>query len=186
MPCGLHWRRSKLHTNAFRRLAYPESYSWSFRWGNESQEQAVEQGPKRSRKNASRSSLASPISTTAQDLVRLKSIKRSQTEESRGAIYRIPCSTCSSTYIGETGRGLRVRLREHQKDFTTDSASHALVQHARKSEHFPHWASSQTIQKSIHRTQRRALETAYIQSSSNALKPVLGSPFGPQPRIHWH
>ena len=101
------------------------------------------------------------------DLVGQKSTKRSQPEERRGSIYRIPCSTCSSTYIGETGRGLRVRLREHQRDFTTDNASNALVQHARKSGHFPDWPSAQTVRTSIDKTRMRALKAAYIQTNSN-------------------
>ncbi len=32
-----------------------------------------------------------------------------------GVIYRIPCLDCDCSYIGETGRTLRVRLSEHQR-----------------------------------------------------------------------
>lgn len=33
-----------------------------------------------------------------------------------GVVYNIPCESCESTYIGETGRLLQVRTNEHAKD----------------------------------------------------------------------
>ena len=173
-------------TNAFMRLAYPESLL--LRLKDKAKE--IRNRQPRNKEEKGRNlilpsskgldivermlgrcgiTVASPTGTTVRDLVRLKSTKRSQAEERRGSIYRIPCSTCSSTYIGETGRGLRIRLREHQRDFTTDNASNALVQHTRKSGHLPDWPSAQTVRTSTDRTQRRALEAAYIQPRSNAL-----------------
>ena len=35
----------------------------------------------------------------------------------RSGVYRIDCNNCNSAYIGETGRALKTRLREHRKDF---------------------------------------------------------------------
>jgi len=31
-------------------------------------------------------------------------------------IYRIPCKNCPSSYIGETGRTLGLRMKEHRKE----------------------------------------------------------------------
>ena len=34
----------------------------------------------------------------------------------RGVVYRIPCLDCSGVYFGETGRSLKTRRKEHQRD----------------------------------------------------------------------
>jgi len=36
-------------------------------------------------------------------------------DQTRGAIYSIPCQVCEKTYIGETKRKFSTRLKEHQK-----------------------------------------------------------------------
>ena len=36
-------------------------------------------------------------------------------ENRSGVIYQIPCSRCPQTYIGQTGRTLGQRLKEHQR-----------------------------------------------------------------------
>ena len=43
-------------------------------------------------------------------------IKRSFTCESSNLIYEISCSVCHAKYIGETGRTLGVRFKEHLAD----------------------------------------------------------------------
>ena len=85
--------------------------------------------------------VSNPSGTTIRELVRPKRVTDSrQDEKLKGHIYRrFSCSLCSSAYIGETGRGLRVRLREHLRDFKYDVSSNALVQHSRKTAHFPDW-----------------------------------------------
>ena len=36
-------------------------------------------------------------------------------EDKAGVVYQIPCSNCPQTYIGQTGRTLGQRLKEHKK-----------------------------------------------------------------------
>ena len=37
-------------------------------------------------------------------------------EKKTGVVYKIPCKTCNKSYIGETGRTLETRLKEHKRD----------------------------------------------------------------------
>ena len=43
-------------------------------------------------------------------------------EEKTELIYRIPCKNCPSSYIGETGRKLGLRMKEHRKEVNSFTA----------------------------------------------------------------
>ena len=32
-----------------------------------------------------------------------------------GVVYRVPCKVCSKAYVGQSGRSLSCRLKEHQR-----------------------------------------------------------------------
>ena len=45
-------------------------------------------------------------------------------EQKRGSVYQISCRDCNAVYVGETGRSVRTRKREHVdavKTFNTKS-----------------------------------------------------------------
>ena len=50
--------------------------------------------------------------TLRQSLMRVKSRRRD--EQKKGVVYEVPCGGCNQVYIGETGRSLEVRLKEHK------------------------------------------------------------------------
>ena len=57
--------------------------------------------------------------------------------EKSNVVYEVPCKNCQSVYIGETGRLLSIRIKEHSEDvnkvtssrrFTRNSCSQSLVE----------------------------------------------------------
>jgi len=40
---------------------------------------------------------------------------RDEPNNRQGAVYKIKCSDCQASYIGETGRNLNTRLTEHKR-----------------------------------------------------------------------
>ena len=54
-----------------------------------------------------------PIFTLRPLLTKVKG--KDKPEERPGAVYKIHCSDCQATYIGETGRNLTTRLTEHKR-----------------------------------------------------------------------
>ena len=48
---------------------------------------------------------------------------KNDNNEPKSVVYEIPCKGCYKTYVGETGRGVDVRLKEtsHLRDFIIDS-----------------------------------------------------------------
>ena len=106
----------------------------------------------------------SPSGSRIKDLVQDQKLRRQQ-DNPQSVVYAIPCASCDRSYIGETGRGLKTRLREHQRDLTNMCMTNALVVHADKTGHLPSWSSAQIIFKTKGKEERKALESAKIATS---------------------
>ena len=52
-----------------------------------------------------------------------------------GVVYSINCSDCPKAYIGETGRPIKVRLKEHIKSPKEGDLKSALSQHQLETGH---------------------------------------------------
>ena len=46
-------------------------------------------------------------------------------EKVKGVVYKVDCS-CGSTYVGETGRTLEVRMKEHKRAVRMDQANNGI------------------------------------------------------------
>ena len=54
-----------------------------------------------------------------------------------GVVYRIPCE-CGKVYIGETGRSMQERIKEHDRDIRlARTQTSAVSEHANKTGHHP-------------------------------------------------
>nr|XP_054766797.1 uncharacterized protein LOC129273954 [Lytechinus pictus] len=81
-----------------------------------------------------------------------------------GVVYKIPCSTCDKVYIGETGRPVGERMKEHRRDVRlrrTDSS--AVAEHAWDSDHPPNWDEVSCIASDKHWYTRRIKEAIQIR-----------------------
>ena len=57
-----------------------------------------------------------------------------------GAVYQIPCASCSASYIGQSGRRLEQRIKEHRRVVATaDLRLSALAEHVWTNEHPVDW-----------------------------------------------
>ena len=54
-----------------------------------------------------------PTTTLRHLLINVKD--RDEPNNRQGAVYKIKCSNCQASYIGETGRNLNTRLTEHKR-----------------------------------------------------------------------
>ena len=64
------------------------------------------------------------------------------TKEEKSVVYEIPCKGCEKSYVGETGRGIDVRLKEHRSDVKYHRESNAIVLPIDKCNHLPDWAET--------------------------------------------
>ena len=80
----------------------------------------------------------------------------------KAGVYRIPCE-CSKVYIGETGRNLETRLKEHKTSYRlSDWDKSAIVKHAQQHEHVIQWDNSKLITTINHWNTRRIREAIEI------------------------
>ncbi|XP_033111406.1 uncharacterized protein LOC117112433 [Anneissia japonica] len=65
--------------------------------------------------------------------------------QSQPGVYRIPCK-CGKVYIGETGRDLRTRLKEHQGHARRgEQEKSSIVMHSHSQQHRVHWDKAELI-----------------------------------------
>ena len=65
----------------------------------------------------------------------MRTVKDKIDERREKGVYKVTCS-CGLNYIGETGRSLKVRIKEHGADICNQrTRTSALVEHFEKSKH---------------------------------------------------
>ena len=113
-----------------------------------------------------------PINTLRQLLVHPKDHVPQQ--ERPGVVYRIPCTNCSRTYIGQTGRPQR--LKEHRRAVrNADTATSALAEHVHSTGHPVNWTEARVIDTCSYTSRRCLLESWMIHKETNHLNRELGT-----------
>ena len=88
--------------------------------------------------------------------------KKNDTNEEKSVVYEIPCKGCDQSYVGETGRGVQVRLKEHKSDVKFHRTSNALVLHIENCGSLPDWDNTMILEKNMTKSTRKMLEAAHI------------------------
>ncbi len=66
-------------------------------------------------------------------------------EKNKGVVYSIPCMDCNSVYVGETGRNLEKRLKEHQYAVKRMDNINGVSVHAWKKSYRVNWDESRFL-----------------------------------------
>ena len=97
-----------------------------------------------------------------------------------GAIYMIPCADCPATYIGESGRPLSTRLKEHQKAVAELSEHHsAVAEHVVYTGHEIDWEAVSILDKEPWQQQRKILEAIHIRRERPSMNRDQGCEIAP-------
>ena len=104
-----------------------------------------------------------PHCTLRQMLVNLKD--QTPLNQQAGVIYEVPCGDCPQVYVGQTGRTLSHRLKEHRRALTRGNLTQSvLVEHAAAHDHAIELGSFKAVD--VHRQfqQMCLLESWHIRS----------------------
>ena len=106
-----------------------------------------------------------PHSTLRQQLFHVKD--PTPVLQMANVVYSIPCTTCSATYIGQTGRLLSTRLDEHKAAVRLAKCdTSAVAEHIWKHQHRMDFQSTSVLVQERNLHQRCSLESWHIRKSS--------------------
>ena len=91
---------------------------------------------------------------------------KSALENRTDIIYKISCTKCDMSYIGETGRSLKDRLTEHKRAFRLNNPGlSAVAEHAIDTGHKIRWDDAHIIDVETYFWPRKVKEAIWIKKT---------------------
>lgn len=79
-------------------------------------------------------------------------------------VYKINCSNCDATYIGQTKRHLLTRIKEHQSDIKKHDSNHSVIsKHRLSHQHEFNWLKPEILHRENHLKKREIAEMFFIK-----------------------
>jgi len=116
-----------------------------------------------------------PTNTLRANLVRPKD-PATPTDQC-GVVYRIDCTTCQETYIGETARALGIRLKEHKN--VTATKKTAVGEHQVNGNHVMDWDNVRIVKREDNTWKRKIKEALVIQETNPKINQDAGAEIPP-------
>ena len=97
-------------------------------------------------------------------------------EKKCGLVYEFPCRDCDAVYVGETGRSLSTRKKEHVKAVKEmNLQKSALSQHIVTCDHFIAWDDAYILKIELHYRKRRIAENFLINKRAKVVNVLNGN-----------
>ena len=84
-----------------------------------------------------------------------------------GGVYKIECKDCSSVYIGQTGKTLEKRVKQHKYSVRTGQSNNAIFNHIFNNDHRMNWDCAKFIFKTKNFIERNVIQSAIISNIFN-------------------
>jgi len=105
-------------------------------------------------------------------LDRIIRVHKDQTEHQHknNVIYKINCENCNASYVGQTKRQLKTRIREHYNNIKLDDSKYSVVtQHMVKHNHTFDWKNVKILDSESNYNKRLISEMLHIKEQSNGI-----------------
>ncbi len=76
-------------------------------------------------------------------------------------VYTIPCKVCDQMYIGETGRDLSIRIKDHKKDIVNRKIESGVANHVLTTGHNLDFDKARVVSPCPNTTKRHILLKVY-------------------------
>ena len=93
------------------------------------------------------------------------SLIKNSPQSKAGCVYSIPCKACNVKYIGQTGKILSDRLKQHKYSVRTAQVSSGIFKHVEQNNHCINWKEAKEIYKSNSVIERLIVESVLIKSN---------------------
>ena len=84
-----------------------------------------------------------------------------------GSVYFIPCKGCDLIYIGQTGKSLEERIKQHKYSVRSAQESSGVFKHVERFNHSIDWGKSKSIYWSNCMTERLLAEGTIIRKTNS-------------------
>lgn len=102
------------------------------------------------------------------------------TTQATGVVYEISCKDCPASYVGETGRALKVRLDEHHGHAKRGHPELSTVaEHAIDKNHLIDWTNPRILDRESKITNRRVKEALWISEKKPEMNKDKGLELNP-------
>ena len=85
--------------------------------------------------------------------------------KSMGCVYKIPCKSCDKSYIGQTGKELKIREKQHKSDILKGKETNAIFLHVRDFLHNIDWDNASQLVRCNSFVGRNLIESSFIKQS---------------------
>lgn len=104
------------------------------------------------------------------DVIIKKDKDRLEKERKTGIVYRINCSDCNVSYVGQTKRHLQTRKKEHQNDIKKNNNNHSVIsKHRISCRHNFKWSNVDILHKEKNIRKREIAEIFFIKRQTNSI-----------------
>ena len=108
-----------------------------------------------------------PIRTLKNELCHVKD-KRT-VENKAGVVYKLGCNDCDAVYVGETGRQVKDRMREHQNDIVKAKSVSKVFNHVDQTGHSFDFDNVKVLDLASHVKTRLHLESIHTKLQPNSI-----------------
>ena len=92
-----------------------------------------------------------------------------------GIVYRVPCKDCPKVYVGQSGRTLECRIKEHKRAVERGNTEmSAIAEHAWRNDHRVDWEAVDVLDVNTEWYKRCVIESWHIQHEKETLNRDLG------------
>ena len=89
--------------------------------------------------------------------------------QTSGCIYEIPCNQCNKKYVGQSGKELIVRLKQHRNNVRDGNMASSLFQHVNNHNHSINWTAAKEIIFCKDYVKRNVIESCMIKKKYGEL-----------------
>jgi len=90
--------------------------------------------------------------------------------DKNNVVYKILCKDCEATYVGQTKRQLKTRLKEHKNNIKLDQSKHSVIsEHIIKHNHSFDWENTRIMDHESRYFKRIISEMIHIKEQKVSL-----------------
>ena len=95
---------------------------------------------------------------------------KTKTCDNVNVVCKIKCKDCSASYVGQTGRRLNVRIKEHAKKYDMQDDNSSLYIHKIDNNHTINFSNIKILDTESNRGKRLFSEALFIHTQTNYMK----------------